>query len=278
MKFDMHCHTKEGSMDGKVIIDEYIRLLKEKGFGGMLVSDHNSYDGYRQWKNAIKGSKYEDFVVLKGVEYDTLDCGHILVIMPENVKLKILELRGLPVFWLIKIVHHYGGILGPAHPFGEQYLSIIKTRIKKGYRRSRLKPLIDAFDFIEIFNACEGERENASAKRLAMHYHKPGLGGSDAHKTDCIGMAYTELPDNIRCESDLISYIKTAPEIECGGSYYTRRTKDRLGKWNNVLVQGFYLFNKGAAWTRGLKRRREVRKLKKEDSPLILERKNKKSI
>ena len=47
MKFDMHCHTKEGSMDGKVMIEEYIRTLKRKGFGGMLVSDHDSYDGYR---------------------------------------------------------------------------------------------------------------------------------------------------------------------------------------------------------------------------------------
>ena len=50
MKFDMHCHTKEGSMDGKVMIEEYIRVLKEKGFGGMLVSDHNSYNGYREWR------------------------------------------------------------------------------------------------------------------------------------------------------------------------------------------------------------------------------------
>ena len=31
MKFDMHCHTKEGSLDGKVVIEEYIRRLKEKG-------------------------------------------------------------------------------------------------------------------------------------------------------------------------------------------------------------------------------------------------------
>ena len=36
MKFDMHCHTKEGSLDGKVGIEEYIRILKEKGYQGML--------------------------------------------------------------------------------------------------------------------------------------------------------------------------------------------------------------------------------------------------
>ncbi len=41
VKFDMHCHTKEGSLDGKVEIEEYIRILKEKGYQGMLVSDHN---------------------------------------------------------------------------------------------------------------------------------------------------------------------------------------------------------------------------------------------
>ena len=32
MKFDMHCHTKEGSMDGKVPIEDYIIRLKELGF------------------------------------------------------------------------------------------------------------------------------------------------------------------------------------------------------------------------------------------------------
>lgn len=107
MKFDMHCHTKEGSMDGKVMIEEYIKKLKEKGFGGMLVSDHNSYDGYREWRDSIKGKNHTDFVVLKGVEYDTIDCGHMLVIMPEGVKLKLLELRGLPAQILIMVVHKY---------------------------------------------------------------------------------------------------------------------------------------------------------------------------
>ena len=54
MKFDMHCHTKEGSLDGRVGLEDYIRILKDKGFQGMLVTDHNSYDGYRAWKNQVK--------------------------------------------------------------------------------------------------------------------------------------------------------------------------------------------------------------------------------
>lgn len=89
MKFDMHCHTKEGSTDGRVVIEEYIQRLRSMGFGGMMVTDHNSYDGYREWKNSLKGKEYTDFVVLKGIEYDTLDCGHMLVVMPVGVKLRI---------------------------------------------------------------------------------------------------------------------------------------------------------------------------------------------
>ena len=34
MKLDMHCHVKEGSIDSKVSLDEYITKLKENAVGG----------------------------------------------------------------------------------------------------------------------------------------------------------------------------------------------------------------------------------------------------
>ena len=105
MKLDMHCHVKEGSIDSKVSLDEYITLLKERGFDGMLITDHDTYKGYRHWKYQMKGKVHDDFVVLKGIEYDTCDGGHILCIMPEGVKMRLLELRGLPVAVLIDFVH-----------------------------------------------------------------------------------------------------------------------------------------------------------------------------
>ena len=258
MKFDMHCHTKEGSMDGKVMIEEYIRTLKRKGFGGMLVSDHNSYDGYREWKYSIKGKAHQDFVVLKGVEYDTCDCGHILVIMPTGVKLKILELRGLPASLLVRIVHAYGGILGPAHPYGEKYMSMITTNQKKEKLRVRIHALMPQFDFVEIYNACEPEELNRKARLLAQLYHKPGFGGSDAHKLNCIGYAYTELPDTIQNEDDLIAYVKSCPEIVCGGKYYEGTTRKRMGKLSMALTDSFYFYNKIANGFRGRKRKKEL--------------------
>lgn len=54
MKFDMHCHTKGGSIDSSVSVERYIELLSAQGFDGMLITDHDSYKGYRKWLNSEK--------------------------------------------------------------------------------------------------------------------------------------------------------------------------------------------------------------------------------
>lgn len=249
MKIDMHCHTKEGSLDGKVPIEEYIKSLKRQGFGGMLVTDHDSYGGYRQWKNHIKGRRHEDFKVFKGVEYDTVDAGHIIVIMPESIKLRLLELRGIPVQMLIPIVHNYGGILGPAHPCGEKFMSFMNA---KAYKRN--PDILKEFDFMEVFNACEPLEVNEKARRIAAEYNLPGTGGSDAHKLDCIGLAYTEVPDDICRESQLIDFIKSRKPITCGGSIYTNTTKEKMGKAKTVITHSFWVYNKIGGWSKAFKR------------------------
>lgn len=259
VRFDMHCHVKEGSPDSKVAIADAVRILHEKGFSGMLVTDHDSYKGYRAWRKEHKDECPEDFVVLRGIEYDTIDAGHFIVIMPSNVKLKILELRGLPVYILMDIVHKHGGILGPAHPFGERYLSIFRTGIYKYH-----KHITRGFDFVECFNACIAETANEEAVAVAKEYGNAMFGGSDFHKEDCIGMGYTEFPENIsiKTEDDLIKYIKCGGETVCGGERYTKTTKDKIGKFNHVLIQGFWVYNKGLGAAR---RRKRVKELKHMD-------------
>ncbi len=257
MKFDMHCHTKEGSVDGKVPMTQVAAILKSKGFHGMLVSDHNSYTGYGVWEKHKKMMEKNpsSFIVLKGIEYDTIDAGHILVIMPTGVHMRILELRGLPVRLLIDIVHRNGGILGPAHPCGTKYVSITNTR-----KHKRQLEVMDKFDFVEGFNACESLESNRNAAKLAKKFQKPMFGGSDAHKADCIGLAYTEFTEVIRNESDLIAYIKNGGRVSCGGSYYRGTTKEKLGSANRILVQAFHIYNfVGSLWHRR-KRNKEIGK------------------
>lgn len=251
MKLDMHCHTKEGSPDGKLELLENIAILKEKGYQGMLITDHNSYKAYRYYKKLA--DKPNDFIVLKGIEYDTINAGHMLIIMPTGSKLPILELRGLPLLLLIEIVHLYGGILGPAHPYGEKFLSITNT-----LRGKFSEDIYHKFDFIEGYNACEDADSNMRAMALAKRFDLPCFGGSDSHKPDCAGFGYTVLQEDITSETELIEYIKARKPTLIGGVHYTHTTKSKLGKVNTVLVYSFWVYNKFLALFRRKARNLEL--------------------
>lgn len=265
MKLDMHCHTKEGSPDGKVELLENISILKQKGYQGMLITDHNSYKAYRYYKKLKE--KPDDFVVLKGIEYDTINAGHMLIIMPTGVNLPILELRGLPLLLLIEIVHFYGGILGPAHPCGERFLSVCSTM------RNKLNSVIyRKFDFVEGYNACEDADSNMRAMALAKKYNLPCFGGSDSHKEDCAGFGYTILQEDISNETELIHYIRAKKATIIGGRHYMHTTKAKLGKANNILVYSFWLYNKFLALFRKKARNLELMENQLLDSILASKR------
>ncbi len=255
MKIDMHCHVSEGSPDSKVGIEEYIEILKSKGFDGMVVTDHNTYNGYRHWKNEIKDKKHTDFLVLKGVEYDTQDAGHMLIIMPEGVKMQLLEVRGMPVQMLIDFVHRHGGVIGPAHPCGEKYMSY--TNAKSFYKSPEI---IKRFDFIEVYNACEAPISNEGAEKLAVKYRKTGIGGSDAHRSVCVGLGFTEFEEEIATEIDLIMAIRNQSSTRCDGQLYGATAKDKLGRAKNIMVYSFWLYNTSGTLYKNFKRKAKLLK------------------
>lgn len=257
MKFDMHCHTKAGSIDARVPIQRYIELLRAQGFDGMLVTDHDSYKGYRYWLEN-KGSlpaELQDFVVLMGVEYDTRDAGHFLVIMPDHVCLRVLQVRGMSIEMLERIVHHYGGILGPAHPFGARSSSAMF------FGRVRRNPqLIRKFDFLEGFNTCETIRANQIAQLLAKKYGKQCFGGSDSHKEEYIGMAFTEFDRDITCNNDLIACVKDGGIAAFGGKEREFLRKHRRRN-SFAATWGFKAYNRGLGFLYSPYRKLKIRKL-----------------
>lgn len=66
----------------------------------------------------------------------------------------------MPLPLLIFIVHKFGGILGPAHPFGEKYMSLGGTGFFK-----KNPDILDKFDFMETFNSCEPAQANMHAEK-----------------------------------------------------------------------------------------------------------------
>lgn len=255
MKFDMHCHTHEGSPDSSVSIEEYARILISQGFDGMLVTDHDSYDGYRFWSKNLKDkNEFKDFVVLRGIEYDTFDAGHFIIILPMHEEPRLFEKKGLSLRRLIKIVHRHGGILGPAHPFGEKFLSIYNTGIFKKHTS-----ITSSFDFIEGFNSCEDQIDNDKAKDIARMYDKACFAGSDSHKSTCVGTAITEIDANIKNENDLIRYIKNGNKPTISGKRWIGTIKDHLGPFNKFLVYGFFFYNKYGALKDFHGRKKEIK-------------------
>ena len=82
----------------------------------------------------------------------------------------------------------------------------------------------------------------------------------DAHKPDCVGLAYTEIPDHITCESQLIQYIKSRQPMACGGTIYTNTTKEKMGKAKTFMTHSFWVYNKIGGWSKAIKRSNKMKK------------------
>lgn len=244
----MHVHTAEGSVDGKVSIFDTVDKLKMLGFNGMIVTDHNSYKGYEAWEKSGR----TDFIVIKGIEYDTADAGHILVVVPDDADTEIFTLRGLKVTTLIDIVHKMNGILGPAHPYEYKRLGIGNN--PKWFNRMNI---FDEFDFIEGFNSCCGEMGNFFAQSTAKRFKKPCTAGSDSHRIDCVGMARTIFNRDITNTCDLIDAVKHNGIGEATGDYFeSSLVKHR--KAFSIGLYGFYAFNKAVSLLKSHKRKIEL--------------------
>ena len=237
MKFDLHCHTKEGSLDSKVPVETFANRFKILGYDGFMIADHNSYRGCKAWDNLEDKSAYEGLTVIRGIEYDTKDAGHILIIMPDDIYLPIFKSRGMKCARLVYLVHLFGGICGPAHPYGaaaSSMMSIGKCNPK----------ILRNMDFVETFNTCELPSSNEMAVHLAEKYRLPGIGGSDAHSPRYIGMAYTEIHHHITCNNDLIRAIKYHATTEAGG-VERQPTKKAKYKEHWIGVTAFKIYNRG---------------------------------
>lgn len=239
MKFDLHCHTKEGSFDSSVSIYEYISKYKKKGYGGLMIADHNSYRGCKEWHRIKNFPECKDFAVICGMEYDTKDAGHVLVVMPDDIYLPLLKIRGMRCRKLINVVHACGGVLGLAHPFG------VKSSSAMGFKLMD-ENLIEEMDFIEVFNTCESPQSNDMARELAEIYELPGTAGTDAHKADYLGMAATEIDAEIKSNNDFIRAVKEGMIVSASGKerQETRRAKAKE-HWTGVT--GYKIYNRGIA-------------------------------
>lgn len=233
MKIETHLHTKEGSSDSMVSLKDTINILKGKDYDGMIVTDHNSYNGYYSAKQDVD----DGFVIIKGVEYDTSDAGHMLIILPSDADNEIFTHKGMNIDSTIKIVNSLRGIIGPAHPFDYYRLGMLNN-----VKWLKNINILNNFDFIEGFNACGSVIGNYKSAVLAQLFNKPMFGGSDSHRKESVGKAHTILPERIKNADELIDLVKSMKhgDTEVYGEVFEGTSKEKLGILYDIGVRVFY--------------------------------------
>lgn len=240
---DMHCHTKEGSMDGLASVFDIVRKMKRLGYTGLVVSDHNSYKGYETWiQGKDKYPDIRDFTVLKAVEYDSRDGGHVLIILPEGVEMPPLLVRGMKIKKVLEEVHRLGGICGMVHPFGPGAYGAMHTRSVMLHEEIQLQ-----YDFVEIYNAHIMPVCNEMAEILNDKLMKPYTAGTDAHKIKYAATAATAFTRKITNRDELIEAIRDHTMVYAGkvGSIEHPQLKGLLRILTNA---GYFIWNKSAAF------------------------------
>ena len=184
--YETHLHTCEASACGRVHGEDYISYMMNKGYSGMVVTDHffngntcvpeslpwkERVDIYASgYERALKAAEGKDFTVMFGVEVNFLKDEYLVYGIDKQWIKDHEEMMGMTRLELHDAVNKAGGIMIQAHPYRERdYLSDIK-----------LAPAA-AIDGVEIYNAANKPNMNALGYEFSLPLNLPMTAGSDIH-------------------------------------------------------------------------------------------------
>ena len=183
--YETHLHTCEASACGRVHGEDYIPYMMEKGYAGMVVTDH-FFNGNTcvpadlPWKErvemycsgyerALKAAEGKDFNVMFGIEYNFWKDEYLIYGVDKQWLLDNECIMDMTRHELLEAVHKAGGVMIQAHPYRERdYLEDIK-----------LAPT--ACDGVEVYNAANSANMNALGYEYCTKLGLPMTSGSDIH-------------------------------------------------------------------------------------------------
>ncbi len=191
MKFDLHIHTSRHSPDS--ILDPFalVSRARQIGLDGVVITEHDwlwTEEELEELRAAAPG-----LVVLTGIEVSAWE-GHFLVYGVHN---PFAIPRGMRVAALCREVHNQGGAVVAAHPFrwSQPFDEIL----------CKEKPELDGLELMT--NNMDSECRKLAAEAYQKH-SLAGLGSSDAHQEETLGVCYTEFAAAIRSGRDLVEAIR----------------------------------------------------------------------
>ncbi|MCB6202435.1 PHP domain-containing protein [Extibacter muris] len=188
MFIDTHMHEMTYSKDSFLTLREIVELGREKGLGGICITDHDSM-GLREY--AREYSAEVDYPIFTGIEYYSLEGDIVAFGIREYPKERI------PAQEFIDMVKGQGGVCFAAHPFRNN---------DRGLKEHLLK--VKGLDGIEVLN---GSTSREACGRAGLYADRLGLatlGSSDCHVPEKVGVCATYFPEEVKTEEELLRAFK----------------------------------------------------------------------
>jgi len=207
----MHVHTSEVSPCGKVNASELVKLYKEAGYDGIVITDHyfdRYFDslGWLSWeeKTDIYLSGYRKaseegqrigLEVIWGIELRFLENENDYLVygLDETFLKNYKELYKLDLKNFRKLTCGMDILIYQAHPF-----------------RPWIVPVDPALlDGVEVFNGNpRHDNMNHKALSFAKKHNLKMISGSDFHRTDDVGRGGIIIPRKVKTSAELFKLLK----------------------------------------------------------------------
>ena len=211
--FDTHVHTSETSSCSNVDARTMVRLYKQRGFDGVVVTDHY-HDGFFEgpfadsvdWETKVrcflggyraarKEGENIGLRVLMGMEinFTPLNVDFLVFGIDEDFLIRYPRLWSLTLPWFSKLAHERGMLVYQAHP--------CRPPTEPADHR--------CLDGVEVYNGSPGYLAyNADALAFANVHGLAMSAGSDFHRVSQLargGIYLPEMPDDAK---DLVRLMK----------------------------------------------------------------------
>lgn len=214
-KYQLHTHTSPCSACAKMTPEELVESLHEGGYQGCVITNHfiggnTGIDRGLSWNEFVDqyvddymeccryAEKY-DMDIIFGIEEVVVAALEILCygVTPQMLYAHPELASAGPKEWY-EVMNSYGVLCIQAHPFRERdYIP-----------KAQMLPL-DCIDGIEVYNACNTEKNNAEAELIAVEHPEFILvSGADAHRGNEVCCGGIETTERMRNGKELVEILK----------------------------------------------------------------------
>lgn len=201
MLIDLHIHTRPLSHDSLLTADDAIELARERGVGGICLTEHDFFwDG----DEVRRLARHHNYPVIAGVELNTED-GHFVVFGLREWVYGMHRTSDLTA-----LVRNEGGVIIAAHPYRRQLpFELLKEGDwSEAMERAAANPAYDHVTAMESLNGRGSERENAFATELCERLDLRCVAASDSHEEKDVGVCATEFSRPVSSVDDLVTELQ----------------------------------------------------------------------